>query len=171
MPAGRTQIIHLAPNLTVGALSSNGANNANTKIDSSRQQGIKILKIKGSWDADGKTAGEGPVIFGFDIGLAATEVAEAFIADPQVHEDAGSSEEANRKVFPVGMIPRDATGLHNSVTGQLSNSWWRNMRVPTWEIPEGRGLNIFAYNASAAGLTTGTTLRGRMVVLTRWLDD
>lgn len=171
MPAGRTQLVHLNTTFSLGALGFDAVISQATKIDNARQQGIRLLKVKGTWDADGKTANEGPVVVGFNMGLAATEVAEAFVADPQIFEDAGASEQANRKCYPVASIPYSATGLQNSGTGQLSNSRWWDQRVPSWEFPEGRGLNLFAINRGAANLTTGTTIRFVGVAVTKWLDD
>ena len=170
MPS-RRQNVYLNVDLTVGAPASLQGTQTSTIIDSARQQGCKIHKLKGSFDARGKTAAQGPVIIGFDVGLAMTEIEESYASDPQIMDDAGASERGNRKHFPVCQIPYDATGLHNTAVGQLSNNGWRNLRFPSWEILEGRGLNMYAINLGSGTLASGCIIKFTGVAITEWLDD
>ena len=169
---GRLQLLHVNTVLTVGSLGVDAVNQADLKIDSAREQGATLVKVKGTFGATGKTVSEGPVVFGFDIGLSATAVTEAFQADPQLHEAVPAAEQANREVFPVGQVAFSNAGIANSATGQVSDAIWRDLRVPSWEIVEGRTMHFFACNRHpSASLTSGLIIRFTGVMITRWSTD
>ncbi len=157
MPQGRTQVIHDAETLlTLGALGQSTASIVNTKTDGSNEQGIKLKTLKGAMYFDGKTTAEGPIAIGIAAGLSASEIAEAFTADPQRHEDPNASEAANRKVFPIWLISRRSTQSNDDISDNVRSI--RDLRAPTWTLDESEALVWFAFNYGAA-LTTGTIIR------------
>lgn len=166
MASRRSQLIHLNLALSLGGLGQDNSIIATTKIDGSRQQGCVLRKVKGSFQGHGKTANEGPIIFGFAIDLVASEIDEAFGADPQDYEPGEASfERANRPVFPIGTFPRTPTSFADD-----HGVYWHDFQLPSWELAEHQSLVFFAFNRGAA-LTSGTTIRCQCILLADWLKD
>ncbi len=171
MPVGRTQLNY--DDEVIITLSTLGLRTAITRdsdIDSTRLQGATLRKVKASMFFDGKTTGEGPITVGLAADLSAVEIKEALGGDPQRFKDPGKAEEANRRVFPIWVIPRNATA--SSPTPNPDSVYLRNIGVPSWKLIEGTTLRWFAFNAnSSAALTDGTLVRISAVVVSRWEMD
>ncbi len=153
--------------LALATLDATGA--VFTKFDTSREQGFKFSKMKTAILLSGKTAGEGPISYGFAINDAA-ETEEAIEADPQRSRDPGESEKANRRVYPVGIIPISATGMQvlldpDSIMNLKTLRDW-----PQWSIIEGEALEFWAYNHGST-LTTGANLFIKVLAIGKWLRD
>ncbi len=171
MPSGRTQLV--SDNLVtfaVGALATKAAEAANSKIDSNREQGVKIKKLMAHMSFGGKTATEGPIVIGAAFeNYTDAELAEFFLADPQKHEDPALADNANRKIVPMWVISRAATG--SPVTPSNSDTLLQDMHVPSFEVEEGVPIKWFAFNADTNVLTTGMTLIISAQWVTEWLKD
>ncbi len=172
MPSGRTQVIHRHErDNNLGALVASTAILLAQIMDSSLEQGHKLKKLKGTMEMKSKTAGQGPILIGISSGLDAAEVAEAIVADPQLHKDAGDSDESNRKVFPIWVLPEASTSMGNVSAAILDHNKLENLRVPSWTTEEGRALNWFAHNLGSADLTSGTTIQLTWAIVIEWLRD
>ncbi len=166
MPSGNNQVIHdlaLLPLSTLGALVAIvGA----TKIDGARANGFHIDKIKVAMVVEGKTVDEGPILYGLAQDLTSLEVEAALEADPQIKGAIPETENANRKVFPLGVIP------FNMVDGQ-ADRLVPMMEIHDWpsrDYNEGQKLVTWAYNIGSA-LTTACILNFFFVYVGRWLND
>ncbi len=157
-------MIHDEVIITVGALVADNAIVAAGKIDNAQAMGFRIDTMKYIMSYTGKTDGEGPLRFGFNVGLTADEVEEALAADPQHMEDIPAVERANRKVYPLEMIPLDDT--ESSRIGDYS---YKEVKMPWKEIPENIGINWFVWSTST--LTTGMFVHVHIVYTGRWLED
>ncbi len=164
MMSGRQQVEHLLNSIALSTLANNAAIIANTKADATRDQGVRFKEFKAAYTITGLTAGEGPLIYGWATELTATEIAEAISADPQGVDDTDASDKANRKVFPVGVF-----GMANTSTNE--QTFYRNVRYPFKELPEGSTLKFFVFNASGATLTTGAVASVTAVVVQEWMRD
>ncbi len=162
---GKDQRLYLSKEVALSTLASGAAIIVNTKIDSSREQGATLMKLwmpDPSWE--GKTAGEGPLLWGITWELTAVLVAEAINSDPQDEDDSVAVEKTTRKVVVLGAIP--AGGV-----ADVNPSSYRRRKIPWREVPEGATLKFFVFNADAAALTTGTIVKFNGFILTKWRDD
>ncbi len=166
----RTQLNHGDfTSIVLSTLASKSAKQTNTNIDGTREQGIKLRRIKANMTYTGKTAGEGPISVGLTAGLTAAEVAEAIVADPQRFEDPGSSEKANRRVFPVWFIGDGST--QTDTNPEQNTQLLVDIHAPTWEIPEEQALNWYAFNHDSGALTNGIGIDIINVIVYDWLED
>lgn len=94
----------------------------------------------------GKTANEGPIVVGIAVGLTATEITEAMVADPQQRDDEGNSR-AKRPIWPLCTLGYTATEDDMDLKLMQSIS-------PRWSIPEGDSLVWFAYAQGALSINT-----------------
>ncbi len=161
----RQQVVHLNGLVGIGTLADVTAIVLNTKIDASREQGVKIRQLKASMSYNGKTASEGPLIVGVAVELTAVEIAEAMNADPQRWDDTDAKDKGNRKVFPIWTIPAGV------LTGDDRNQKLEEINIPWKIIPEGSTLKWFVFNASGSTLTTGTIVHVHAAAVTEWLND
>ncbi len=164
----RQQVQYLDTSITLGTLAARTAITSGLAIDGSRNQGVMLKQLKGIFRTRGLTADEGPILVGLSLGLSATEVEEALEADPQGFGDVPGTEQGNRRVYPVA-ITENASSQVTEVAQQMD--WWRKIRFPWKEIREGETLAVWAYNLSAAVLTTGGSVRFNGVAVQEWLDD
>ncbi len=167
MPKGRTQVLHGQIVLTLSTLANNTAILGNTKIDASVQQEAQITKVKVHAEVTGKTAAEGPIIVGLSSGLSNAEIAEGMIADPQRMGDPGSSEQANRKIYPFLVIRKGVTA-QAAIPEHLDVM--RNISAPSWKTLEEDALSFFAFNRGAA-LTAGTVITILFTLVIKWGFD
>ena len=166
MARGRTHIIVEQNSLALTTLAGNtsllfGA----AKIDNAREMGVKLVKVKAHLEWRNKTSAEGPILGFMSIGLNASEASAFFEADPQRHEDPDSSEASQREVFPFAVIPE-----RSSNSGHV-DPHLRDIRAPSWEVPEGVNLNFGVHNLMGSSLTTGTICDLIAIIVCRWLDD
>lgn len=122
-------------------------------------------------ELEGKTNNDGPLSWGYSIGLNTTEVAETLVADPQYMEDQGE-EEANRKVMPCGMIHDNLVTTYPESTTPKSMSWdlFRDMPSPSWKVPRQEQINFWVYNWGAT-MSTGSTITWTYVITGKWELD
>ncbi len=167
----RMVVQHLNQDFLLGTLAPLDAIQQVTKIDASRNQGIKVKKIVGNWTIDDLTAGQGPILVGMSTGLAsASLVEECLEADPQGLEDAAAMEKSNRKVAPQALLTQSSDGAVGGGEGVFRVQ--SEQYFPWKEIPEESGLELWAYNTSAAALsTTDPTVKFVGVVVGEWLRD
>ncbi len=161
----RQQIQYIDAELQVGALANVAAVAVATQLDGAHEQGVRIKQLKLGMSYKNKTAGEGPIIIGLCANtLNVTEIAEALNADPQGIDDPPATEQGNRKVFPIWMIP---TGL----TDDDETSVLTEVHYPWKEMDEGSGLKLFAFNIDGNTLTTGTEITVFGAAVQEWLRD
>ncbi len=159
------QKTYLSKEVALSTLASGAAIIVNTKIDSTRTQGATLEKLwmpNPSWE--GKTAGEGPLLWGLAWENTAILIAEAINSDPQDEDDSVEVEESTRKVVILGAIP--AGGV-----ADINPSNYIRRKIPWKEVPEGATLKFFVFNADAAALSTGCTVKFNGFAVTRWRDD
>ncbi len=167
MPSGRTQLVldelvALAP----GNLASKGVVAGSSLIDNNREQGSKLRRCKAYMEFRSKTANEGPLIVGLTgLNYTTAEIAEALTADPQKHEDPTESDHANRKVFPVWVIPHIATGM--SPTPNHPDTLLTDIQVPSWVVDEGELVRWFVFNADTSAVTTGILI----IIVAQWVAE
>ncbi len=162
---GKQIVSYLNKEVALSTLASGASIIVNTKIDSSREQGVtmkKLLMPSPSWA--GKTAGEGPLIYGLSWDLTAVLIAQAINADPQDEDDTVEIEESGRKIIVLGTIP--AGGV-----ADVNPSLYKRVSIPWKEVPEGTTLKFFVHNADSSALTTGTVVKFNGVLIANWRDD
>lgn len=157
-------ILYDAATITLGTLGSITAITGNSKIDASRRQGFRVMKVEYWLDYYGKTANEGPIMVGWSPTQNASEIAETFQADPQGSDEIAPNANAKAPVFPLQQIVYADT--------QASEDFGKMGTFnPRWSTPEGVGAVWFAYNMGGAGLTTGTVVRVFAKYYGVWLRD
>jgi len=164
---GKQQVQYLNTQTNLGTLASLATIVSDTQIDATREQGSMLKKLKGTWRMNGLTVDEGPIYYGFCTGMDATQVTQAFAADPQSDSDLPDIEHGNRALFPVGLWDDDTEHTYARLQPQV----WHSYRFPWKKIKEGQALSIFAHNAANATLTTGAIMSFDGVAVTEWLDD
>ncbi len=148
----------------VGALTTLSSAAVTAKLDAAREQGVKILRMKAALGFNSKTIDEGPLLVGFALGLSATEISEALAADPQSMLVQPEMEHAQRRVYPMWLIPSGMTD--SEIVQKLED-----VPIPWKEIPEGVGYNLFVHNLDTGTLTTGTQIEVVVASVMEWLDD
>ncbi len=152
---------------TLGTLGSGVAQLVATRVDGSRLQGITLAGI---WEAVsflGKTVGEGPLTYGFSIGLSAAQVSSRLSADPQGAADEAGMDDAELKAIPCGFI--SAT---DSVSLSPSPQSYRKIPGSTgWKVREGDAVSSWVHSHFGSSLTTGTVMKRWLVIKGRWLPD
>ncbi len=156
--------------LTLSTLGATTVIATNSKIDSSRASGFRIIKSKIFAQFTGKTAAEGPVMFGVAIGYTAAEVEAILEQDPQSR--VAAIEKGKGYIEPIGMVPLEAVA--GPVTGPTGGSGAHAgmfETTPNWSCPEGASLSYWAYNMGSGALTTGTLFRVFAQHYGVWLRD
>lgn len=169
MPSGRQQVIHVFATLTLGTLASLTAFLANSPILSTNAQGFRLKQLKLSFSWRGKTAGNGPISVGLSQGLTVAQIAEAIVAAPTSSFAEAAVEQANRKVYPVGVIPVAATASGTLEGGpdpinHIQGNPWR-------DFPEGDSLDFYAFNHQGGALDAGTVISVVGVMVGEWSRD
>ncbi len=165
----RMVVQHINQSFQLGTLAPLDVIASVTEIDASREQGIRVKKIVGNWFIEDLTAGQGPILVGMEIGVpSAALVEEALEADPQDIDDTVAMEQANRAVMPQKLLTHsmDTEGSPGVLNYQ------EDIYLPFRNIPEGTGLGLWAYNTSAAALSTTDPLVSFIgTVVGEWLRD
>ncbi len=73
--------------LQLSTLAAATAITAVTKVDAGRSLGFRVAKLNIAATVEGKTAGEGGIMWGLAANMTAVEIAEALVADPQASSD------------------------------------------------------------------------------------
>lgn len=166
---GRQQLVHLSTIIALATLANDVAIVGGTKIDASRDQGVRIKKLMVSKAiAVAPDTTEIPLIWGYAIALNAAEIAECLNADPQGIEDTDASDKANRKVYVCGNV-RNAVPSNGSGAEDPGDKW-EEVPVP-WDIPEGSTFNWWVMNRTNSALSGGMIVHINAVAVTEWLRD
>ncbi len=157
--------------INLSTLAAGAAIKGNLKIDASREQGIRMQKMKAAMSWNGLTDAEGPLMVGLcNSDLSPTEIAECIAADPQKELDTPATEQVMREVFPIWFIGLFTTTkeppVHEVDAGML-----REIRYPWKEVIEGNGLSWFVMNLGGGALTTGVGVHFFSVTIGEWRDD
>lgn len=162
--AGRQQVQHGIAAISLGTLGTNDTISVALTIDGSRDQGIFLKKMKAGFQLNGLTTDDGPLLVGLALAMSAAEVEEALEADPQGVDDVPASEQANRKVFPIGFF----TQGKDPVDADLIPL--RRVKFPWKEISEGQNLFMFVHNYGG-NMTTGAAVTMIWTAVQEWLRD
>ncbi len=153
--------------LPLSTLAANDVISVDTKIDGSRLQGFRIAVLSILATITGKTATEGPLLWGVSCNMAAGSIESAIESDPQSSAaDNNRGEGAWLKI--LGMIGLEVS--EGPLTG--GNSLMvlpLNVKV-NWSVIEGQSLQVWVYNMGAA-LTTGTVFHFAIEEMGVWLRD
>lgn len=162
-------VIHDNVAVSLGTLAGTTAISGASKIDNARRSGVQMQKGKtfGSVTYQGKTDGEGPLLFGVAHTLTDLQIDDTLSADPQGFMDSEKSDDANRPLVVWGLIPLD--GIEDVIAGGMK--YHRHFKMFSWKIREGVGLKYWVWNVTANALQTGTTVRFHMTHVYRWLED
>ncbi len=152
---------------TLGTLTTNNAVVAVTRIDANRLNGCTIRKARYNIDIKGKTADEGPLLYGLSVGLTVTEIGGMFTADPQSKADEDEEDKSQRHAVFWGVIPKTFVA---TATDNMNAVNWRNGKWPGWDIIEGQAIETFVLNVGAQ-LTTGTVVTMVTEFLGDWRND
>ncbi len=155
-------------NITLSTLAAGAVLKGALKIDGSREQGVRITKMKAACGIFGLPANDGPVVIGLtNQDLSVTEIAECFAADPQKPDDVPGSEQSMRQVFPIWFS--QIQGVVN--TGVNGLRTYQNIAYPWKEVQEGDGLAWFVINLDGVALGTGGVVSIASVTIGDWLGD
>lgn len=153
----------------LGAIAAGSALVGNILQDASREHGCRLSKLRWMSEWTGKTAGEGPIWWGFSWGLTQAEVIDCMTADPQFDIEADMVP-ARRNLVVIGYIPRASTVSPLSITDTVPS--FRTKRLPSWDVPQGTAVNHFQFVPSnGVSLTSGTVHHMTLGIKQGWLND
>ncbi len=156
--------------LVLSTLGSLDVVNADFKIDASRGSGFRIAKTRLAATLKGKTATEGPILWGLACNLAAAELEEAIEADPQTSvDDEKRGEGTWIKMLGLIGINMTAGALTGNGGGNDGAASFMDI-VINWSVIEGQAFTLWAYNLGAA-LTTGSIIQFTAENMGVWLRD
>ncbi len=165
-------IINDLQTITLGALGAGVAILATgNKVISTNERGFRTSKIE-YWliSVDGKTTAEGPIEIGIQVGLTVGELAQAIAASP-TGISASQREEAQRAVWPLGVIGEKMTSVPANgaeVIGDIMNKMTLKLN---WSVKEGQSMTWYAMNRDSGALTTGTVVKIRTKYYGVFLND
>ncbi len=156
--------------LVLSTLASLDAVNADFKIDASRGSGFRVAKTRIAAVLKGKTAIEGPILWGMACNLSAAEVESAIEADPQTRVDDNSRGQGTW-IKMLGLIGINMTAgpLTGGVGLQTGAASFIDVKV-NWSVIEGQALTLWAYNLGAQ-LSTGSIIQFVAENMGVWLRD
>ncbi len=157
--------------LTVGALAAQSAASTGTKIDAARLQGVQIKKVKYAVSWTGKTSTEGPIVVGLSKDISNTELAEFHTADPQRRNDPDESEQAERAVYPIGVLHEQASAIGPEETSIEFTQLRQLVDFPRWMVYEGSTISVYAFNEDSNTLTAGMIINFWSWFSGEWLSD
>ncbi len=159
--------------LVVGALTTLNLISQALKIDGTRLQGYRLAKMRIAVQLEGKTATEGPLIWGFSANMTEAQTELALESDPQGKaRDIARGDGSWIKImglipvaFTVGPLTGAGGGTSQTLVAELID-----VKV-NWSITEGNDFRIWVYNMDTSTITTGTilTLVGEFFGV--WLND
>ncbi len=156
--------------LAIGALLANGVAKVASSIDTSRENGFRIVKSRIFVTMTGKTTAEGPIFFGVALNFeSASAIALALLADPTLRTSDISRGKATyiQILQKVGLVPTVFPSSDEGVGKMFEISYGKN----GWSIPEGAEWAFFAFNTDASTLTTGTAFQVTCEHFGVWLRD
>ncbi len=152
------------------ALATLGANDViltTTNIDGGKDSGFFLKWCRWAGVMVGKTATEGPLVWGFACNMAADEIEQWMEADPQSRADPDLAVPIGW-ILPMGMVPIAPTAI--SLGGEGGNNSLHRFQKVNWSIIEGQAFSIWCLNLGAA-LTTGTIFTFNLQFSGSWLRD
>lgn len=155
-------IVYDDVSFALGTLGAKGGALANSKIDASRLNGFRVVKVEYWACYSGKTAAEGPIMVGLSFGQASADIDACIEADPQGHLEDRDDGDTKRPLFPLFMLEKDNASSSEAIHGTIN---------PRWSVPEGYAMNYFAYNMDGSALTTGTEIQIFAKIYGVWLRD
>ncbi len=165
MAGSRKFLLHEFIDMGISGLASLDLNQFVSKIDTAKENGVRITKVKGALTFKDKTTTIGPLLVGAAVGSwNATEIEEAIEADPQSHEDGPTTEKAHRAVWPLWVIPASVETASQHIV-PMEELYW-----PFKEIDEGEQVSFWIYNMDTASLTAMTAILA-LVWFGEWLRD
>ncbi len=160
-------------NFDTGVLTAGGtAILKNIVVDVSRGQGFRMSALRYWVEYGGKTAEQGPILWGLAWGLTAAEVGETMNSDPQFDVEV-DMELVRRNLIVIGLIPNDATksGELAGTTRYLSAQTLRKIKVPSWDVVEGTAILLWqCVLAGGDDVATGCSLELTLGIKGGWLD-
>ncbi len=157
------QVLHERQAITLSTLAALDAISTVSLIDTAKENGFRILRTEWFIRLKGVANGEGPILVGMAANLSAAEVEVTIESDPQAADTPVDGHNANRPVWPLGILENDGVGSAPSAR--------QGVLKPQWSIPEGSFLNWWAYNLDGTALTTG----GEVIIYAKhfgvWLRD
>ena len=164
--SSRQQVIHNVLELDLAILPTLNVKAAATKIDAAREQGARIKQMKAAISWKDKPTTLGPLLVGFSVGLTELQIAEALLADPiSDKSNVEAAEQANRRVFPVWLIPAGIAVASEELTKL------EEIHFPWKEIDEGVDLDFWVQNLDGSSLTGNTLVVAQIAFVTEWLRD
>ncbi len=138
----------------LGTLAQNVALSVGTRIDAARLMGTRIKRFEYAVSFRGKTAAEGPIIWGFARGgVSQTEIVDFINADPQSSLDTPAIDEAQLDVYPIGIFGLEQTNAPGADSDHVME--YKQFSWPWKKMPEGDQLNVFFMNIGVT-LQSGT---------------
>ncbi len=160
--------------ITVGAMAANDVLTVTSKIDTTRESGMRVISGRFSCQYSGKTEGDGPLLWGIAIAASAASVEEILEDDPQaIFSD---PEQGGAEFFKImGVIAENSPGKTAAGDGSKSGSGhegvpWIDQKI-NWTVNEGTELSYFLWNPTGSALTTGSTVLGQAQINGVWLRD
>jgi len=165
MPSGREQIIHENINVGISGLTAGSIQSAGSRIDALQENGFMIRRVRGAMTWFDKTTTLGPMIVGaFTGSLTSTEIKEAVDADPQGAKDTPATERANRKLWPIWLVPA-GIALNSEEQSKYEDIYW-----PYREKEEGESMGVYVQNIDGTTITAATVTVA-MVFFGEWTRD
>ncbi len=154
-------------NITLTTLATIAAKKADSTL--TLTEDFRLIKSMITATLTDFTGGEGPIL----LGLADNELSEAEIAEcinaagPLDRNDNLARERAERPVWIIGQFDGAAAdGVVND--GQMIDTV-KQKSVPSWTFSNPEGFTLFAFNNSAALLTTGAEVRFQSTYYGVWV--
>ncbi len=166
MAGTRQQVLHEVVEIAVSGLTAGTVAGATSKIDTARENGVRIDKVRGAITWKDKTTTIGPLAIGAVVGsYTTTEVNEALDADPQSHEDGPISERAARPVWTLWVIPAATEVNQDAVVVPMRDLYW-----PFKQVNEGEQIIFWVHNLDTTTLTAAT-LQINLDWVYTWMRD
>ncbi len=120
-----------------------------SRIDGSRAHGFRTVSQRGMISIEGTGTAGGPLMIGFmQGGFNLAELEEAIENDPQSRQDEPAMEQAGRRYYLIGYLPRITNSNPNAVAFHTKHQL---------SVIEGVGLQFFAYNTDLTSAISATT--------------
>lgn len=152
--------------LALSTLAAGTSIKTSLKIDASREQGCRIKDIRYGLTFTAKPS-LGPILVGLcDSNLTVAELDECLDSDPQSDLSVPGQADSMRKVVPLALIPKVASGDDGNMLfyEQRRAKWY-------WDVLEGSGIQLFARNMDDTALTGATLIDFSAVITGTWLLD
>ncbi len=154
--------------LDLGTLGVADVITAESSIDGSRKQGFRVTKSKILLEMSGKTAGEGPILFGVAANFpGAPEVELALEADPQGRNEQDSARGKGTFLKVLALFMSVPINIPTTRPQMFEFSYGKN----GWSVPEAEKLVYWARNQDTSALTTGTRISISAEHFGVWLRD